>query len=45
MLELGMDTNVYALIGIISIIFEGITGMIISSYPKKEMTVKYLFKF
>ena len=40
MLDLGMDPNIYAFIGFISIILEGIVGVIVSSYPEKEMTVE-----
>ena len=44
MLDMGMDPNIYAFIGFISIILEGIVGIIVSSYPEKEMTVtmKYI---
>jgi len=41
MLDLGMDPNIYAFIGFISIILEGIVGIIVSSYPEKEMTVSF----
>lgn len=40
MLDMGMNPNIYALIGFISIVLEGIVGIIVSSYPDKEMTVK-----
>jgi uncharacterized membrane protein YbaN (DUF454 family) len=39
MLDKGMDPNIYAMIGFISIILEGIVGVIVSSYPEKEMSV------
>lgn len=39
-LDLGMDPNVYALIGGISIGLECIAGLIVSSYEQKEMTVR-----